>query len=118
MKAQKLLILTLVAGLLVLQLVPPALARTGTGTQTEETETETETETEDDDNGALSATCIISIANVIIGILNTFVPAAGLGAAACETPCGAMGTAGQCVACIFAVIPPIPLIPTTVAGCD
>lgn len=120
MQAQKLLLFALVAGLLILELSPPALARTGTGTGTE-TETD-ETTTGDtavsNGDGGDALTCIVSIVNFAIMQVNTLVPAIGLGFAACELPCGATGTTGACVACIAAAIPPIPLIPTDFAGCS
>lgn len=129
MLAQKLLIFALVAGLLILQLSPPALARTGTGTDdtdTDTTDTDTETEdtttgdtdvTETDDDGD-ALTCIVSIVNFAIAQINTLIPAIGLGFAACELPCSATGTTGACVACIATAIPPIPMIPTDFAGCS
>ena len=120
MQAQKLLIFALVAGLLILQLSPPALARTGTET-TDTTDTE-ETTTGDTDvstvDGGDTLTCIVSIVNFAIAQINILIPAIGLGFAACELPCGATGTTGACVACIATAIPPIPLIPTEFAGCS
>ena len=123
MQAQKLLIFALVAGLLLLQLTPPALART-TETDTDTTDT-TETETEETTTGDTAVTdggdaltCIVSIVNFAISQINILIPAIGLGFAACELPCGATGTTGACVACIATAIPPIPMIPTDFAGCS
>lgn len=122
MRAQKLLIFALVAGLLIIQLTPPALARTGpgTGTGTEDTDETTETEETavDVDDGGDALTCIISIVNFVISQLNIVIPAIGLGFGACETACSASGTTGGCIACIVAVIPTFPLIPTDFAGCS
>jgi hypothetical protein len=124
MQAQKLLIFALVAGLLLLQLTPPALARTGTTEDTDSTETETTetTETTTGDtavtDGGDALTCIVSIVNFVIAQINTLIPAIGLGFAACEVPCSAAGTTGACVGCIAAVIPAIPTIPTDFAGCS
>ena len=68
MQAQKLLIFALIAGLLVLQLIPPTLGRgTGTPSASEETESETDTDT---NSGGISATCGISIGNAIIQEIN------------------------------------------------
>ena len=121
MQAQKLLLFALVAGLLILQLSPSALARTETGTGTTGTETD-ETTTGDtavsNGDGGDALTCIVSIVNFAIMQINILIPAIGLGFAACEIPCGAMGTTGACVACIAAAIPPIPTIPTEFAGCS
>ena len=124
MQAQKLFIFALVAGLLLLQLTPPALARTGTTETTDTTETET-TETEETTTGDTAITdggdaltCIVSIVNFAISQINVLIPAIGLGFAACEIPCGATGTTGACVACIATAIPPIPMIPTDFAGCS
>ena len=126
MQAQKLFIFALVAGLLLLQLTPPALARTTeTGTDTTDT-TETETtETEETTTGDTAVTdggdaltCIVSIVNFAISQINVLIPAIGLGFAACELPCSATGTTGACVACIATAIPPIPMIPTDFAGCS
>ena len=111
-QAQKVTVLALVAGLLVLQLTPPVLARrTNTGT-------ETATATAEEDDTGLTAECIISIANFVITQINAITTAVAAGLTACTVPCGAMGDAAACAACIIAVIPPIPLIPTTLAGCE
>lgn len=114
MKAQKSILFALAAGLLVLQLTTPALARTSsTGTDS------TESESTEDSTVELSANCIVNIINFTITQLNSVIAAVGLGAAACEVPCGAMGTPGQCVACIAAIIPPLPTIPSPdMLGCS
>ena len=109
MQAQKLLLFSLVAGLLILQLSPPALARSGSSDSTGDT---------GGDDGAVGGDCVISIFNFFIGQLNTIIPAIGLGFAACELPCGATGTTGACIACIINAIPTIPMIPTNLAGCS
>ena len=118
MQAQKLLTFALVAGLLILQLSPPALARTGTGTEDTTTEDTTTEDTAVTADGGDALTCIISIINFAIMQINTLIPAIGLGFAACELPCGATGTTGACIACIATAIPPIPTIPTNFAGCS
>ena len=111
MQAQKLLLLALVAGLLILQLTPPALARSSSDSESTES-TDTAVESTDSDPGQ----CLISIFNFLIGQLNTIIPAIGLGFAACELPCGPTGTTGACVACIATAIPSIPTIPS-LDGC-
>ena len=112
MQAQKLLLLALVAGLLILQLTPPALARSSTASESTDTEEDTAVESTDSDPGQ----CLVSIFNFLIAQLNTLIPAIGLGFAACEIPCGATGTTGACVACIATAIPPIPMVPA-LDGC-
>lgn len=114
---QKLLVFALVAGLLILQLSPPALARRS-NSNTEETEVSDVSEVSVVEDSANAGECFVSIFNFLIGQLNTAIPAIALGFAACEVPCGASGTTGSCIACIFAVIPTLPMIPTDLDGCS
>ena len=140
MLGQRLLILTLVAGLLLIQLTPMAQAkpsknrnavqlRESTGDTDTETETETETETDedtdtdtddddddDDDDDVDAVECLIGIANFVIGQFNALFPGILLGVSTCITVCDG-GDAAACVACVAAAIPAIPLIPTSIAGC-
>jgi hypothetical protein len=142
MFGQRLLILTLVAGLLLIQLTPMAQAKPGKsrnrvelreGTDNTDTETEEDTETEDtetdddtdtntdtsdndDDDDVDAVECLIGIANFVIGQFNVLVPGILLGVSTCITVCEG-GDAAACVACVAATIPAIPLIPTSIAGC-
>ena len=81
---------------------------TGTGTGTEEEES--------GDGDAVSAECVISAVNFAITTFNNVVPSLASGIAVCIDACD-IGTA-ECVACIATIIPPIPLIPTDLAGCS
>lgn len=118
MQGQKLLLLALMAGLLILQLSPPVLARTSsTGSESTESESTESESTEEDSTDSDPAQCLISIFNFLIGQVNTLIPAIGLGFAACEVPCGATATTGACIACIASVIPTIPMVPT-LDGCS
>ena len=115
MQAQKLLIFALIAGLLVLQLIPPTLGRgTGTPSASEETESETDTDT---NSGGISATCGISIGNAIIQEINRLLTSAAQGAALCPSQCD-MGV-GQCILCILTILTPLPVIPlpASLPGC-
>ena len=113
MQVKKSILFGLAAGLLVIQLTTPVLARTSSDTtDTDSTETE-------DSTVELSADCIVNIINFVATQVNSIIAAVGLGAAACELPCGATGTAGQCVACIASIIPPLPTIPSPdTLGCS
>ena len=112
MQAQKLLLFALIAGLLILQLSPPALARSGSTSESSDTNEDT-----NGDNGD-AGVCIVSVLNFVIGQLNTLIPAIGLGFAACELPCSPTGTTGACIACIINAIPTIPMVPTNLDGCS
>lgn len=108
MQAQKLLLLALVAGLLIIQLSPLAEARSSSSS------TDTDVDTSD---GSDAGVCFVSVLNFVIAQINTLIPAIGLGFAACELPCSPTGTTGACIACIANVIPTIPMVPTNLAGC-
>jgi hypothetical protein len=122
MQAQKLQLFALVASLLILQLSPLALARPresrSTGTSSSSSSSTEDSVGDSGTNGGVSAECLGSIFNVIIGQVNTFIPAIGLGFAACGLPCGTTGTPGACAACITGVIPGISIIPTNLPGCS
>ena len=127
MVGQKILISALVASFLVIQLVQFSLAkpaakeeadregiqfRKGTGTRSQ---SGTETD-EDDEDGGMPAMCAISAINFVIGQFNTLFPGAISGVPACSTLCDV--GAAECAACILSLIPPIPTIPTDLAGCS
>ena len=123
MQAQKILLFALVAGLLILQLSPPALAMPRDSRSTSSSSSSSSSTTEDSDgdsgsNGGVSAECLVSIFNFVLSQANIIIPAIGLGFAACELPCGATGTPGACAACITNAIPGIPTIPTSLPGCS
>ena len=111
MQAQKILLFALVAGLLILQLTPPALARSlstdGESTELTDTDSITAVMSTDSDPGQ----SLVSNINFLIDQLIKFIPAIG---SACEPPCGATGTltTGACATCIAATIPEIPMIPS------
>ena len=124
MQAQKILLFALVAGLLILQLSPLALARPRDSRSTSSSSSSTTEDSDGDSNGdngsngGVSTECLVSIFNFILNQANIIIPAIGLGFAACTLPCGATGTTGACVACITNAIPGIPTIPTNLAGCS
>ena len=129
MFGQRLLIVTLVAGILLIQLTPMAQAkpakdranRNGVqlreGTGNTGTGTGTGTDTGDGgDSGVDAVLCLIGIANFVIGQINTILPGVLLGVSTCITVCNG-GDAAACVACVASAIPAIPTIPTSIAGC-
>ena len=127
MFGQRLLIVTLVAGLLLIQLTPMAQAkpskdrtdrngvqlREGTGNTGTGTGTDTDT---DEDSAVDVVPCLIGIANVVIAQINTLLPNILLGVSTCITICNG-GDAAACVGCVATAIPAIPMIPTSIAGC-
>ena len=138
MHGQRLLLLAIVAAALILHLNAPVAAakpsknmRNREGVQLHQSEedtdstsssststgtgTEEEEEEESGDGDAVSAECVISAVNFAITTFNNVVPDLAAGVAVCIDACG-IGTA-ECVACIATIIPPIPLIPTDLAGC-
>lgn len=138
MFGQKLLIVTLVAGLLLIQLTPMAQAKpakdradrngvqlragtrnTGTGTGTngdDGDDGDTGDVGDGGDSGVDAVLCLIGIANFVIGQINTILPGVLLGVSTCITVCNG-GDAAACVACVASAIPAIPTIPTSIAGC-
>lgn len=128
MFGQRLLIVTLVAGLLLIQLTPMAQAsksrtdrssvqlRESTGNTGTGTSTDTDTDGDNGDSGVDIASCVIGILNLIIANINTLLPDILLGVSTCITICSGGDTAA-CVACVAAAIPAIPMIPTSIAGC-
>ena len=117
MQAQKLLLFALVAGLLILQLSSPALARPRSSRSTGGTDSTGDSGDDNGGNAGMPLQCLGSIFNFLITTGNAFIPQIGLGIVACELPCSAAGTTGSCVACITNAIPNIP-IPGNLAGCS
>ena len=122
MFGQRLLILTLVAGLLLIQLTPqmaqakPSKNRTGVQLRESTGNTETDTDEDSGDSGVDAVQCLIGIVNFVIGAINTLLPDILIGVSTCITVCNG-GDAAACVACVAAAIPAIPMIPTSIAGC-
>ena len=86
-------------------------------TDTDTTDTDTDTDDDDDDDDdSDEGDCVTSILNFVIAQFNAIVPPLGVGIATCIDVCG-VGTA-ECVSCIATIIPPIPMVPTDLAGCS
>lgn len=107
MQAQKIVIFAMLAGLLILQLSPMALARTSESSSTDDSTT----------GGGVSAECAVSIVNNVFTNLNNLRISAATALTLCPTQC-ALGTA-QCIGCILGALPNLPMIPqpSSLPGC-